>query len=187
MNPTEILKKEHKIVLVVLNAAEGEAKSIQSTGKVDANKISQMVDFFRNFTDKCHHAKEEGYLVPKMEERGISRESKPISFMLKEHIRGREKVKAIAEALPKAKRGDSSAIKSLKDNLSTYVQLLRGHIDREDNILFPMADRILTPEDQEALAEAFEKVEAEEMGEGVHEKYHQLAHDLAKEIDNDVR
>ena len=178
MNPTEILKKEHKIVLMVLNGAEREANSIQYTGKVQVEKINQMVDFFRNFTDKCHHAKEEGYLVPKMEERGVSRESKPISFMLKEHIKGREKVKAIAEALPKAKKGDSSAIKSLKDNLSTYVQLLRGHIDREDNILFPMADRVFTAEDQEALSEAFEKVEAEEMGEGVHEKYHRLAHEL---------
>lgn len=181
MNPTEVLKKEHKIVLLVLNGAEREAKAIQNTNKVNVEKISKMVDFFRNFTDKCHHAKEEGYLVPKMEERGISRESKPISFMLKEHIKGREKVKAIAEALPKAKKGDSSAIKSVKDNLFTYVQLLRGHIEREDDILFPMADRVFTAEDQEALGEAFEKVEAEEMGEGVHEKYHKLAHELGED------
>jgi len=30
------------------------------------------------------------------------------------------------------------------------------------------------------LSVAFEKVEAEEIGEGVHEKYHQLAHELAE-------
>jgi len=180
MNPTEILKKEHKIVLLVLNGAEREAKAIQDTNKINVEKISRMVDFFRNFTDKCHHAKEEKYLIVKMRERGISSESKPVAFLLKEHVKGREKVKAIAEALPKAGKGDSSAIKSVKDNLFTYVQLLRGHIDREDNILFPMADRIFSPEDQKALTEAFEKVEAEEMGEGVHEKYHKLAHELAE-------
>lgn len=43
-----------------------------------------------------------------------------------------------------------------------------------------MAGQLFTPEDQKELAEAFEKVEAEEMWEGVHEKYHQFAHDLAK-------
>jgi len=181
MTATEVLKKEHKIVLLVLNGAEREAKAIQDTNKINVEKISQMIDFFRNFTDKCHHAKEEKYLIVKMAERGISSESKPVTFLLKEHVKGREKVKAIAEALPKAKKGDSSAIKSVKDNLFTYVQLLRGHIDREDNILFPMADRIFTPEDQEALTEAFEKVEAEEMGEGVHEKYHKLAHELGED------
>jgi hemerythrin-like domain-containing protein len=57
---------------------------------------------------------------------------------------------------------------------------LRAHIDKEDNVLYPMADRLFTPEDQRALTKAFEKVEAEEIGEGVHEKYHQLAHDLVK-------
>jgi len=42
-----------------------------------------------------------------------------------------------------------------------------------------MANRLLTARDQDELTEAFEKVEREEMGEGVHEKYHQLAHELA--------
>jgi hemerythrin-like domain-containing protein len=52
-------------------------------------------------------------------------------------------------------------------------------IDKEDNVLYPMADRLFTPADQQALAEDFERVEAEEIGAGVHERYHQLAHDLA--------
>ena len=43
-----------------------------------------------------------------------------------------------------------------------------------------MADQLLSAKDDQALFEAFEKIEAEEMGEGVHEKYHQLAHNLAK-------
>lgn len=41
-------------------------------------------------------------------------------------------------------------------------------------------DWVFTLEDQQALAEAFDRVEAEEMGAGVHERYHQLAHDLAR-------
>jgi hemerythrin-like domain-containing protein len=103
-----------------------------------------------------------------------------IAVMLLEHDEGRRRVRAVAEALPQAREGDAAAIASVRDNLSAYVRLLRAHIDKEDNVLYPMADRLFTPEDQQALTEAFEKVEAEEIGEGVHEKYHQLAHDLAK-------
>ena len=44
-----------------------------------------------------------------------------------------------------------------------------------------MADKILTAGDQAALSEAFEKAETDEMGEGTHEKYHQLAKELALE------
>jgi hemerythrin-like domain-containing protein len=57
---------------------------------------------------------------------------------------------------------------------------LRQHIDKENNVLYPMGNRVLTEDDQRQLSEAFERVEAEEMGPGVHEKYHQLAHELAE-------
>jgi len=165
---------------MVLGAAEREARSIQDTGKVHAEELDRMLDFFRNFADRCHHAKEEELLFVKMQERGMPVGGGPIAVMLLEHDEGRQRVKAVAEALPQAREGDAAAIASVRDSLSAYVQLLRAHIDKEDNVLYPMADRLFAPEDQQALTEAFEKVEAEEIGEEVHEKYHQLAHDLAK-------
>ena len=58
--------------------------------------------------------------------------------------------------------------------------LLRAHIDQEDNVVYPIADQILTAEDQRDLGEAFDRVEAEEMGLGVHERYHTMAHELAE-------
>jgi len=181
MTPTETLKHEHKIALLILNAAEREAQLIQQeTGKVDLEKIDKMVDFFRNFIDRCHHTKEEKHLFPKMQERGMVNVAEPISVMMHEHEEGRERVKAIAEALSQTRGGVPSGIESLKNHLLAYVELLRAHISKEDNVLFPLADMLFTPEDQHALVDAFEKVETEEIGEGVHEKYHQLAHNLAK-------
>ena len=72
-------------------------------------------------------------------------------------------------------------MKLVRDNLAAYVKLLKEHITKEDNVLFAMADKILTAGDQTALSEAFEKAETDEMGEGTHEKYHQLAQELALE------
>lgn len=147
---------------------------------MQAERIEKMLDFFRNFADRCHHAKEEKLLFVKMEERGVPVRGGPIGVMLQEHDEGRRRVRAVAEALPQARSGQASALSTVRSNLLAYIQLLRAHIDKEDNVLYPMADRLFTPEDQRALTEAFEKVEAEEIGEGVHERYHQLAHDLAR-------
>ncbi|MBM4465666.1 MAG: hemerythrin [Chloroflexi bacterium] len=179
MAPTDILKHEHQIILLVLDAAEREVQQIQNTAEVRTEKLDKMLDFFRNFADRCHHAKEEDLLFVKMQERGIPTAGGPIAVMLHEHDEGRRRVKAVAEALPQAASGDASAIASVTSNLSAYVQLLRAHIGKEDNILYPMADRVFTPQDQQALAAEFDRVEAEEMGAGVHERYHQLAHELA--------
>jgi len=181
MTSTEVLKHEHQIVLLVLRGAEREVQSIAATGKVHADTVEQMVDFFRTFTDRCHHAKEEDLLFVKLQEKGMPGDHGPIAVMLMEHKEGRRRVKAIADALPQAKAGDASAIAAVKDNLAAYIELLRAHITKEDNVLYPMADRLFSPQDQQWLVEAFEKIEAKEMGEGTHEKYHQLAHDLAKE------
>ena len=179
MTPTEILKHEHQIILMVLEAAEREANSIKETGKVDGSKLDKFVDFIRNFADRCHHAKEEDQLFVKMRERGMPKEGGPIAVMLVEHDEGRRYVKAVADAIDPAVHGDTKAKVAIRENLQAYVNLLRAHIHKEDNILYPMADRFLTADDQQFLSEAFNRIEAQEIGEGVHEKYHHLAHELA--------
>ena len=180
MTSTEVLKHEHQIILLVLRGAEREVQSIAATENIHPDKVEQMVDFFRAFADRCHHAKEENLLFVRMQEKGMPVEHGPIAVMLAEHREGRRLVKAVADALPRAKAGDADAIAVVSENLSGYVELLRAHIAKEDNVLYPMADRLFTPQDQHALVEAFEKVEREEMGEGTHEKYHQLAHELGE-------
>ena len=179
MNATDVLKHEHKIILLVLEAVEQEAQAIKDTGKVNADKLDKVLDFCRVFIDACHHGKEEEYLFPKIKERGLESEKGPIPVMLKEHKAGRQRVKSIAESLAKAQKGELAGMAALSVNLSAYVDHLQAHIDKENNVLFPMADQLFTAEDQQALTQAFDKHEAEEMGEGAHEKYHQLAHELA--------
>ena len=51
---------------------------------------------------------------------------------------------------------------------------------KEDNVLYPMAEKRISEEEMDELMEEFERVEQEETGEGVHERYHQLLHELAE-------
>jgi hemerythrin-like domain-containing protein len=180
MTATDVLKHEHQIILLVLDGVEREVARIQETGAVRADKIAEMVDFLRNFADRCHHQKEEKLLFVRMRERGMPAEGGPIAAMLHEHDEGRALISAVAEALPEAGAGNPQAVASVRDNLGAYARFLRAHINKEDSVLFPMADQLFTPEDQEALTAGFDQVEAEEIGEGVHEKYHQWAHDLVE-------
>jgi len=181
MKPTELLKHEHEVILLVLGAARREAAYIRQNGGARVAKVESIVDFVRNFADKCHHKKEEEHLFAKLLERGMSHDKGPVASMLRDHIVGRQAVKAISDALAAAGRGDKSALDEVAKNLESYADLLESHIEKENGGLFPLADRILTWEDQKALERAFDKVEKEETGEGVHEKYHRIAHELAEE------
>jgi hemerythrin-like domain-containing protein len=175
MTPTEILKHEHQVILKVLNRVDQLA---QPGTALDPVELAEIVDFIRTFADRCHHGKEENQLFALMAERGFSFEFGPLAVMMADHETGRSHVRAVAGELEKAQAGLALDEGVVRRNLGAYSELLRGHIYKEDNILYAMADAHLSPEDQQALAEAFEKVEAE-MGEGTHEKYHALAHRLA--------
>lgn len=172
MKATEILKQEHQAILLVIAQAEKEVASIEKSGTIHVQRVREMADFFQNFVDRCHHAKEEKHLFVGMQARGLPGDAPPLAVMLYEHEQGRACVRAIAEAVSGTAPPDAAAIQKAKENLAAYARLLRAHIDKENQILYTMADRILTPADQQALAEAFERVESEELGEGVHEKYH---------------
>ena len=180
MRPTETLMHEHQVILLGIGAAEREVSHIEATGQMHADRVEQMLDLFPNFADRCHHAKEEKLLFVRMGERGLPVEGGPVAVMLQEHEMGRRYLRAATAALPGARAGDAAAIAQVRDALGGYARLLRAHIGKEDHILFPMADRLLSDEDQRELEEAFEQVEAEEIGLGVHDRYHQMAHDLAE-------
>lgn len=178
MLPTDILKDEHKVVLFALEGAEAEAEKIKASGKVDLEKISKIVDFSRNFTDGCHHAKEEKLLFPKLEERGFDRDSGPVGVMLTEHVEGRRLIAKIVESSEMVRNGDESGKQILSESLLRYVGLLRNHISKENNILFEMAENVLTTGDKQELLQRFEDLENNETGEGEHEKYHRIAHEI---------
>jgi len=145
---------------------------------VEGNHLERIVEFFRVFADKCHHGKEEDLLFPAMEKAGVPKEGGPIGVMLAEHQQGRGFIKCMAEALDRQKKGDPKALPSYAENARNYIALLAQHINKEDNVLFPMGEKVLSKKTQEELVEGFEKIEVERIGEGTHEEFHKLLHHL---------
>ena len=107
-SPTRQLADEHEYVKLVVGAMEAEAAFIERTGRVHAERVTQMIDFTRNFTDGDHHTKEEDLLFPLLEERSASAGG-TISVLLSEHEAARDCIRAIDEALPVAEGADPSA------------------------------------------------------------------------------
>jgi len=179
MKPTEILSEEHRVIEQVLDCLEKIAHNCTAEGRLDKTSAEQALDFFRNFADRCHHGKEETHLFPAMEAKGFSREGGPTGVMLHEHEQGRAHVRGMADAVEEAAAGKSKAIAQFVTHARGYVNLLREHIEKEDHCLFTMANQTLTANDQEKLMDAFENVEHEQMGLGIHAKFLNLADELA--------
>jgi hemerythrin-like domain-containing protein len=181
MEATDILMDEHRLIEHVLGALERRARALQQGAAVRIEFFLDAVDFIRNFADGCHHRKEEGALFPAMIEAGIPKENSPIAVMLGEHEQGRIFNRGMEKAAKAIQAGGTGDREDLIRNALGYTALLRQHIRKENEILFPMAVRVIPPAAQNKLAAEFERIEREETGAGVHEKYHAMAEAMAEE------
>lgn len=159
-SPMAMLRHEHEVILRALAVLERIGQGLEAGRPLDRAVLGRLVDFFRTFADRCHHGKEEAHLFPALERYGIPKEGGPLGVMLREHEEGRALVRTIAE-------GDAA---ETVEAIHRYVTLLRAHIDKENNVLFPLAEQVLPEEEQHALLRAFEEVEQAVAGPVVHER-----------------
>lgn len=180
MKSIEVLMHEHRLIEQGLKVLENIAYRLERGEDIPSDKLSALLDFFRVFADQCHHGKEEGMLFPELEKKGIPKEGGPIEVMLIEHEEGRSFQKQMREAAVNLE--ELEAKRKLVQAARGYIELLRQHIWKEDNVLFKMAEQVLSETEDEQLTKLFERQEIEEIGEGVHERYHQLVHELEAEF-----
>ncbi|MBI2054453.1 MAG: hemerythrin domain-containing protein [Candidatus Staskawiczbacteria bacterium] len=146
-NCIEELKSDHKNILKHLDDLE----VVINQPAISREKIKEFLHFTETFAEP-HHQKEEQVLFPALEKKGMPNEGGPIGMMLMEHTTKRDYLVKIREALEENNDG------KLKENTQAMISLLREHIYKEDNILYPCAEDILTKEELAGLASQCEKI-----------------------------
>ncbi|AIY85665.1 MULTISPECIES: hemerythrin domain-containing protein [unclassified Thermotoga] len=180
MTATDVLKEEHRAIETMLNVLEKICNKLEVGEKINVDHLEQILEFIRIFVDKCHHGKEEDLLFPAMERAGVPKEGGPIGTMLYEHEIGRNYVDKLSHGIDEYKKGNNESVKEIVENARNYISLLREHINKEDNILYVIADTHLSPEKQKELLNRFERLEEERIGIGRHEELHKVLQFLSR-------
>jgi hemerythrin-like domain-containing protein len=175
MQPIKDLKMEHDAVQMTLRILDKICQRIEKSGKIiDLQHLDQLLEFFKVFVDKCHHGKEEELLFPALENVGVSNRGGPIEVLLHEHQQGREHVQAMKAVLAQYTKGDRTVVNEFVKTAKGYISLLTQHIDKENGVLFPLAEKHLSEREQEKLWEGFEMIETQKIGAGKHEEFHKM-------------
>jgi hemerythrin-like domain-containing protein len=151
-SPTDVLREEHRVILLALALLESAADRLARGQALPDGWWERLLGWLRAFADLNHHAKEERYLFPALVQAGVPSEGGPVAVMLAEHVEGRAFIQAM-QADDVLRRVDAAR---------RYIQLLRDHIDKENGVLFPLAEAVVEERAQQALAREFEAVEAEQ-------------------------
>jgi hemerythrin-like domain-containing protein len=179
MQPIKELRMEHNAVQMTLRILEKICQQFdKSKENLNIQHLDQLVEFFRVFVDKCHHGKEEELLFPALEHIGVGNKGGPIAVMLDEHQKGREYVQTMNAALAQFTKGDRTAADEFVKTARKYINLLDQHIDKENNVLFPLAEKHLSEQERVRLSEGFERIETEKIGIGKHDEFHKMLENL---------
>jgi hemerythrin-like domain-containing protein len=157
---TRALVDEHRLILRMIALLERNASRTAAGSYSNWKFYLDGVDFIRNFADRFHHAKEEDVLFEALVTNGMPRENSPVAAMLMEHDQGRAYVRAMESAAREALAGQTGREGLIAENALAYAELLRGHIEKEDEILYPLAERVIPDTMRHAIIEGYAAAEA---------------------------
>ncbi len=176
MRSTDILVQQHQVIDKVLDLLAQKLEDTHSAGTLDVPFFRKLVAF-SNAVDQCHHRKEEGCLFPCLTGKGIPREGGPIGMMLMEHEMGRALIRQLSETLDRYESGDAS-VPDVVSPCREYLELLRQHISKENGVLYPMGENVMSARDDADTLNCYEEGE-QEMGPEASKDLIRLAEEMA--------
>lgn len=143
-SPTDILRKEHDDVLKTLDKIEN------SLGNKGIGLLKESIAILENEFNAHSLNKEEKALFPEIE-KFIPRDGGPTGIMIMEH---KEIVELIRQFKENIKSKNFERLNEIGGNISS---ILRPHIDKENNILFMIADMHLDSNQKKAVLKKFKE------------------------------
>jgi len=180
---TESLRRDHELIEKVIKAMQSTIELLNDKKQIPESILLPVIDFSKNFTDVCHHTKEEKSLFPALEEAGMPTTMGPIAMMLLDHQRSRE----IGNEMEKSAKEYLSSGNSEKliADMQLYVDHITEHLWKENNKLFMMAEVRLQNVSKKVNEEldTIEKSQLNDLGKS-RQHYEELAENLTRDVSN---
>ena len=178
---TASLRRDHDLIEKVIKAMESTIQLLNDGKQIPESILLPVIDFSKNFTDVCHHSKEENSLFPALEQAGMPRNMGPIAMMLIDHERSREIGKEMENSAKDYILSGNST--KLISDMQQYVEHITEHLWKENNRLFMMAEARLQYVAKKVDKELndIEELKLKETGK-TREHYEQLAETLTQDV-----
>lgn len=141
--------------------------------------LRAMLFYLDEFPEKQHHRKESEILFPKLRARTpLSREL--LDQLDYEHERGGRKIRDVEHAMLAFEMMGAPRRGAFEFSMKDYVNFYLAHMRLEEQVILPLAERVLTKEDWAELDEAFGGDDHTLMGAAPNEDYDALFMRIAK-------
>lgn len=174
LQPLLELKHDHQAITNIVETMSAAAKRLQYGQELSQELLQEFSTFMHTFADACHHAKEERYLFPLVEQKQIGEINRHLRRLEEEHLTSRTLLSRFDQLSAAYLSNRAGARESLVQVMIEIAELYRRHIWEEDHVFLPLLEGMLTPSEQRWLRDKFSEVEWY-IGLDVHRRYEVLA------------
>jgi hemerythrin-like domain-containing protein len=154
-NPIQLMLDEHEMISSTEKVVKQLDKYWESSEDAFKQHMKSLLIFFREYSDKYHHFKEEQVLFPEMQNLNDFAVSSIIGELLEHHEIFREHLTTIERFL------DNQYFEKAYQLLCTYMNELLDHIAAENDEVFVMAESLFSETELETMYFKFIDIDAE--------------------------
>lgn len=173
----EGLRDEHKSTRYILYLLNMAATRWEAGEPITIGLFIQSAVILQKYAEDFHQNLEEELLFPLMERDGVPWCGGPLEVLQHEHRECRRYMEDLQAALNLTRHQKPAAKEEIIENIKAYTHLLKAHMDKEEMVVFPIAERLLRESD--VLAGDYTRMSAH--SEWV-EEHRQLIEALEKEL-----
>ena len=152
-----IIRDEHRSIAAILHGMEYLVQRIRARRKkVDPRVFHAMLYYLDTFSERMHHPREDTYLFKAMRERSAEAGTF-IADLEEDHVRGEDALRRLAQCLIRYEEGGEREFPAFEREVENFVRNYRDHMRKEEDVVFPLAERLLGASDWQAIDRAFEE------------------------------
>jgi hemerythrin-like domain-containing protein len=167
MKATETLEHEHRVIEEVASACGVCAEVLRGGTKVPIDVLESIVDFFRKYGNRYHRQAEEA-LLSVLHDKGVPTAACPIVVINYENQKRQTLVDQLTSAVNAYVESGGAVRETLASTLQALAEFFPDHIWKEEYLLLPMAEKVLSEEDKDSLADSLNLIDSMKGAEARH-------------------
>ena len=150
-----IIRDEHRSIAAILHGMQHLVRQIRERkAKIDPKVFRAMLYYLDTFSERMHHPKEDRYLFDPLRRRGAGSDAL-IAELEREHADGGNAIRRVEQCLIRYEEGGEKEFPEFAGEVERFVEGYWEHMRKEEERVFPLAQKLFTNDDWDAIDRAF--------------------------------
>lgn len=150
-----MLREEHRSLAAVIASLEQLARQARDTSvKPDFAVFRAMIYYIDAFPERQHHPKEDRELFTRLAARAPQAQG-VLDELRAEHVKGGEMIRGLERDLLAFEQNWPQGAEAFAEGVAAFARFHHKHMRTEEQQVLPLAERVLSAHDWQAIAAAF--------------------------------